>query len=296
MRNGCPIPLGNRHVYHRLQGFRIGFPLNRVLSSLRCPLVWMRCKLRQCPRYLRRKGQVSCGVLHLRYWGNSDPLANIYVRWHRAGKMRRDQGLAKTPCLEMRGCAEQLIFYLGFSPRQLIEGRLVCKRWAALLVDDRFWWRHLGALPARIEAPLRGSCCIYAWYVELAYAVRTYFEGPLGRQRDQQLWEALLLAGLGETDATLTPISNTCLTRIERGGGSCVVVALASRHFKSYELELRRATARKRRKRETLVLHLWYGDEAREVAMLPQVLCKRLLGLLLDGRSGGARVYKRSVI
>lgn len=54
------------------------------------------------PTLFATQGQVRCGVLHLRYWGNSDPLARIHVGWHWAGEMRRDLGLAEAPCLEMK--------------------------------------------------------------------------------------------------------------------------------------------------------------------------------------------------
>lgn len=198
----------------------------------------------------------------------------------------------------------ELVFYLGLTPRQLVSSRLVCRRWASLLVQDRFWHRHLAALPPRIS-PLLGPQPrhnLYAWYMTLAATVRHYFdEQSLDRQRDQQLWEAMLLASTSSTTAedsvTLTAIGNQCLTRVERDG-RCVVVALAMRYFQPHQVELRRL--RKKRKyhdpslERVLALHLWYGDEAKERMLSPGELVSRLLATLFEPVS--CRKYKRVII
>lgn len=209
---------------------------------------------------------------------------------------------------------EELVFYFGrLSPRQFFCARLVCKRWAALLTQDRFWRRQLDQLPQSIS-PLLGPLPrlrIYEWYAKLGHRIRTYFEGTLERERDQCLWNAMLLAGMTPapaTPTTLTALGKQCLTRVER---SCVVVvvALASRNWQRYEIELRKETqnARKRRRRQhsssaddddddkTLVLHLWYGESAKEVRLLPHILSDRLAALVFDP-ANAQRQYKRNII
>jgi hypothetical protein len=140
---------------------------------------------------------------------------------------------------------------------------------------------------------------IWEWYVKLEHNINAYFEGDVERVRDQALWKALLLAGMPQSrvlPAKMTAEGNQCLTRIERNG-SCVMVALASRYFEKHQIELRKLHSnnnnkRRRRELQTLVLHLWYGDEQREAKLQPQVLSQRLLTLLFEP----GRHHKRNVL
>jgi hypothetical protein len=190
---------------------------------------------------------------------------------------------------------DELVFYFGgLSPRSFFTARLVCKAWSALLVQDRFWRRPLLELHPRI-APLLGPLPaerIFAWYAEMGYRIRTFFDGTVECDRDQQLWEAMLLAGLIPAwDVQLSAVGGSqCLTRVERNG-QCVVVALMSRDFEKYELELR-SVSKKRRKTQSLFLHLWCGDEAKESSLMPHAVSGRLLALVFDACM---KPYKRSL-
>ena len=195
----------------------------------------------------------------------------------------------------MRGSVEQLLFYHGFSPRQLLACRQVCKRWATLLCEDRFWWRHYAALPKRLLAllpPLQQQQSLRTWYMGIAQRIHSYFDcTSLVLPRDQQLWEAMLLVTAPDS-VRLKSMGGPgvqCWTRIEYPDTAPLAVALTIRVYTAQELALRALTTsprrrRRKRSRETLEVYTWCDQERRDERLPASRLSECLLGVLLDGR------------
>lgn len=195
---------------------------------------------------------------------------------------------------------EVLVFYLGFTPRQLLLGRCVCKRWAALLSEQRFWYRHVAALPPPLLPLLgvpTGAMSLWRWYAEVAGRVRTYWDGPVMRLRSQALWEALLWAAAGGGEALhFEAASVGCVSYVRRPGKPALTVSLGARVFSPPQREVRRAwvygQVRKRQRaldHEDIlttvpIIHVWCSAERRAQTLVPAALSERLLGILLDGR------------
>jgi len=175
----------------------------------------------------------------------------------------------------------------------------VCKRWAALLSEQRFWYRHVAALPTPLlpllGVPPTAAGPLWRWYVEVTGRVRTYWDGPLMRPRAQPLWDALLWVAAGGGGVQLEAVTVPCVTYVRRPGRPTLTVSLAGRAFSAAEREVRRSWlySRRYKKRKcfdefpqaTLIVHVWCSAERRTHTVTPAVLSERLLGVLLDGRA-----------